>query len=607
MAAFTNISTYRFVALADLKQLRERLTQKCREWELRGTILLSTEGINLFVAGRREEIEKLLTELRTIPGLEDLPAKYSESDHQPFRRMLVKIKKEIIAFGVEGVDPVGKPSRKLPPQVLKQWLDEGRPVTLYDTRNDYEVKLGTFRGALPARINRFRDFPQAVASLPEELKQQPIVMFCTGGIRCEKAGPFMEMQGYRHIYQLDGGILKYFEECGSAHYDGECFVFDERVGVDPSLEESQSVQCYACQTPLTVEEQSDPRYVVHQSCPHCYVSTTEQIARRVSERMLAIQAVTRPLPGSRQQDNERPLNVPAEFDGQPLIDCLCGILKHVSRAEWLKTCEEGRLLKRVVPEGIAGPAPKPVGPDTIVRGGDRLLHVQRAMIEPDVNASIRILHEDEAVIIVHKPAPLPMHPCGRFNRNTLTSILGEVYRPYNPRPVHRLDANTSGLVLFAKSRRIAQRLQAQFESGKIEKQYLTRVAGHPAQDEFRSDAPISSNVGVVGSYRVDWEQGQPASTLFRVLQRNRDKTTLLEVTPITGRTNQIRIHLWDMEFPIIGDPTYLPGKAIGDVQTIPIDAPPLNLLAWKLGFVHPLSKERVVFEAEIADWAQISD
>ena len=604
MLAVTNIAAYKFAALTELKSLRERLTALCKEWGLRGTILLSTEGVNLFVAGARSDIDQLLAELRTIPGLESLPVKFSESDQQPFRRMLVKIKKEIISFGIEGVDPVGKPSPKLAPKELQRWLDEGRPITLLDTRNDYEVKLGTFRNARTVGIDQFREFPNAVAQLPEELKQQPIVMFCTGGIRCEKAGPFMEMQGFEQIYQLEGGILKYFEECGAAHYDGECFVFDDRVGLNPGLDESDSVQCYACQSPLTAEDQADPRYVLLESCPFCYITTEEQQARRLAERHAAISAATHPLPGSRITENERPFNIPAAYDGQPLIECLCGILGHIAREEWLKTCAEGRLLQRIVPEGQAGPDPIAVAADQIVRGGDRYLHVHRAASEPDVNADIRILHEDEAIIVVHKPAPLPMHPCGRFNRNTLTAILAEVYHPYNPRPVHRLDANTSGIVLFARTRHFAQKLQSQFERGKVEKRYLARVHGHPPSDEFRSDAPISDEVGELGSYRVDWEHGKPASTEFRILERHLDGTSLLEVTPHTGRTNQIRIHLWELGHSIVDDPTYLPGKVLGDTQTVATDAPPLNLLAWKLTFVHPLSREAVTFEAEQPIWAR---
>lgn len=272
MPVTTNIAAYKFAPLSDLKPLRERLLTQCKTAGLKGTILLSTEGVNLFVAGPRGDIDALLTELRAVPGLAELQAKFSESNHQPFHRMLVKIKQEIIAFGVEGIDPARRPSPKLSPRELKQWLDEGRPVTLLDTRNDYEVKLGTFQNALTVGIDQFREFPDAVKQLPDELKRQPIVMFCTGGIRCEKAGPYLEQAGYTNVHQLDGGILKYFEECGGAHYEGECFVFDRRVGVDPALRETKSVLCFNCQMPLMEPEQRDPRYVPDVSCPHCFGS-----------------------------------------------------------------------------------------------------------------------------------------------------------------------------------------------------------------------------------------------------------------------------------------------------------------------------------------------
>ncbi len=269
-AVFINLSAYKFTPLGDLPELRERLRDVAQAGQLKGTILLSPEGINFFVAGGRTELDLLLTVLRAVPGLEQLTAKESESVDQPFNRMLVKIKKEIIAFGVEGIDPSRHPTRKIAPQLLKAWLDEGRAVTLLDTRNDYEVSMGTFQGAVPVGIDHFRDFPEAVRRLPDELKERPIVMFCTGGIRCEKAGPYMERAGFRNVHQLDGGILKYFEECGGAHFQGECFVFDRRVGVDSALHETNSVMCFNCQMPLREEEQRDPRYVPDVSCPHCF-------------------------------------------------------------------------------------------------------------------------------------------------------------------------------------------------------------------------------------------------------------------------------------------------------------------------------------------------
>ncbi len=269
MPEFINLAGYRFAPLGELPELRDRLLRQTKLLGLRGTILLSTEGINLVIAGTRAATTEILATLRAIPGFADLTPKESSSAEQPFNRMLVKIKKEIIAFGVGGINPALRPTAKLSASTLKQWLDEGRPVTLLDTRNDYEIRMGTFRGARPAGINQFRDFPAAVAQLPATLKTQPVVMFCTGGIRCEKAGPLMEREGFTDVHQLDGGILKYFEDCGGAHYEGECFVFDRRVGVDPQLRETGSVICFNCQMPLTVAEQIDPRFVPDKSCPHC--------------------------------------------------------------------------------------------------------------------------------------------------------------------------------------------------------------------------------------------------------------------------------------------------------------------------------------------------
>lgn len=265
-----NAAAYRFAELSGLPELRERLKGECRALGLKGSILLSPEGINLFVAGEPRSVESLLEILRTIPGLGGLEAKLSKSDGQPFNRMLVKIKAEIIAFGVEGINPARHTSPRLPPRELKRWLDEGRDILLLDTRNTYEVKLGTFAGAVTLPIRHFRTFPEAARNLPEEMKRRPVVSFCTGGIRCEKAAPFLEKEGFREVYQLEGGILKYFEECGGAHYEGECFVFDKRVGVDPALRETESRLCFACQEPLTAAETKDPRYVYEQSCPHCF-------------------------------------------------------------------------------------------------------------------------------------------------------------------------------------------------------------------------------------------------------------------------------------------------------------------------------------------------
>ncbi len=269
MPVFTNIAGYKFASLGDLPAWQKKLRAFCQESGLRGTILLSPEGINLFVSGERSATDGLLVRLRALPALLDLTAKVSESDHQPFNRMLVKIKKEIIAFGIDEIDPARQPAPRVTPRQLKEWLDAGRPVTLLDTRNTYETKLGTFRGAHTLPLDHFREFPAAISALPDDLKQAPIVTFCTGGIRCEKAAPLLERAGFT-VFQLDGGILRYFEECGSAHYEGDCFVFDKRVALDATLRETGAALCFVCQMPLNPAEQADARYVESVSCPHCY-------------------------------------------------------------------------------------------------------------------------------------------------------------------------------------------------------------------------------------------------------------------------------------------------------------------------------------------------
>jgi len=582
----TNIAGYKFAPLSDLRERRTRLLALCKG--LKGTILLSPEGINLFVAGAAERIDALLAELRSWPGLESLEVKISESDHQPFNRMLVRLKKEIIAFGVPGIDPARRTSPKLAPHTLKQWLDEGRPVTLLDTRNEYEVKLGTFKNALPMGIDSFRDFPGAVRNLPSELKAQPIVMFCTGGIRCEKAGPFMEREGFQNVFQLEGGILKYFEECGGAHYEGECFVFDQRVGVDAGLRETDSTQCFECLTPLSKEEQEDSRYVAGRSCPYCFKTSEQQVTENLRKRHESIQRVVAPLPGSTPYDNFRPISVSTECDGQTLLDFLSRVVSHVPQAEWEELCARGLLLNA---------QHQPVTALHRVRAGERYLRKMPDIVEPDVNGAITILHEDEALIVLNKPAPLPMHAGGRFNRNTLQYILNKVYYPQKPRPAHRLDANTTGVVLVTRTRHFAARLQPQFERGEVEKLYLVRIQGEPREERFSCDAPISVEPGEVGSREVDLAEGLPARTEFRVLKRNPDGTTLLEAKPLTGRTNQIRIHLWQMGIPVCGDGVYLPNQKLGDTQTLGLNDPPLCLHASHISFIHPLTGKRVAFTA----------
>lgn len=270
MEPIINIAGYHFAPLENLPEFKKKLEQLSLELSLKGTILISVEGINLFMAGLRHATDALLAEIRQISGFAEFNVKESISHKPPFRRLLVKIKKEIISFGVEGIHPANYSSPKITPHELRKWLDEKKPVVLLDTRNNYEIRMGTFQGAFPADIHHFRDFPQAVKKLPQDFKEKTIVTFCTGGIRCEKAAPFMEREGFKNIFQLEGGILNYFKECGSLHYQGECFVFDKRVGVDSQLHETKSILCFQCQMPLKEEDQAHVHYHVNVSCPYCF-------------------------------------------------------------------------------------------------------------------------------------------------------------------------------------------------------------------------------------------------------------------------------------------------------------------------------------------------
>ncbi|MGE0614456.1 MAG: sulfurtransferase [Bacteriovoracia bacterium] len=268
-----NVSGYRFTPLDELRSKRDRLRRDTRALGLRGTVLLAEEGINCFLAGSREQIDAFRQVAFGELGIPEVTFKESWSPKQPFRRMLVKIKREIIPLGRPEINPGRRPAPFVAARELKRWLDEGRPVVLLDTRNDYEVKVGTFRGAVDPDVRTFRKFPQAIAELERnlpDLRNRTVVTFCTGGIRCEKAAPYLAQQGFRDVYQLEGGILKYFEECGDAHYDGNCFVFDQRVALNGRLETAEFKQCFRCREPLNLEDQASPHYRLNESCPYCF-------------------------------------------------------------------------------------------------------------------------------------------------------------------------------------------------------------------------------------------------------------------------------------------------------------------------------------------------
>lgn len=235
-----NIAGYQFVPLDELNQLKESLYQSATELCLKGTILLSQEGINLFLAGLEPNIQAFLSFLRKDPRLANFQTKDSWSEAQPFRKLLIKIKKEIIRMNHPTIAPEKGRAKFISPKKLKDWLDRGkddlgRPVVMIDTRNGFEVEYGTFKNAIHFNINKFSEFPQAIEAHLPELSDKTLVSFCTGGIRCEKSGLYLRERGLEHSYQLDGGILQYFEDIGGEHYEGDCFVFDERETLEPNL------------------------------------------------------------------------------------------------------------------------------------------------------------------------------------------------------------------------------------------------------------------------------------------------------------------------------------------------------------------------------------
>mgnify|MGYP005745808905 FL=1 len=264
-----NIAGYRFADIPDRDELRQPFRDLCQELSLKGTILLAHEGINFFLAGSQTSIDSFIEFLEADARFTDIPLKVSFSDYQPFRRMNVRLKKEIISLGLDHIKPAELTGEEITPTAFKQLLDAGEEVIVLDTRNEYECRIGTFENAFELNIRSFRDFPKAVSKMDDELKDKPVVMFCTGGIRCEKASVVMMDAGFSNVKQLKGGILGYFEEVGGDYWNGDCFVFDRRVAVNPKLEETEVVQCYACREPLLLEEQNTGEYVIAQSCPYC--------------------------------------------------------------------------------------------------------------------------------------------------------------------------------------------------------------------------------------------------------------------------------------------------------------------------------------------------
>jgi UPF0176 protein len=278
-------SFYRFVSLPDYQEIQTSLLDFCNQHKIKGTILLAREGINGTIVGDRSSIDAVLDYLRLDSRFTNLEHKESYTDNLPFERMKIKLKKEIVTIGLPEVDPNEKVGTYVNPQ---QWNDliSDPEVLVVDTRNNYEVDIGTFKGARNPETDSFREFPDYVSQNLDPTKHKKVALFCTGGIRCEKASSYMLKQGFAEVYHLKGGILKYLEEVKQEEslWEGECFVFDERVAVKHGLEEGEYEMCPSCGHPINEEDKSSPHYEEGIFCAYCVDTLTEDKRKRMLEK-----------------------------------------------------------------------------------------------------------------------------------------------------------------------------------------------------------------------------------------------------------------------------------------------------------------------------------
>ncbi len=276
---------YKFANLPDFRELQPPFLKFCLSQNINGTILLAPEGVNGTVAGSRESINSLMAFLKAEPRLLDIEHKESFTNELPFDRMKVKLKKEIVPLGVSGVDPNVIVGTYVSPEEWNQLISDPE-VVIIDTRNDYEVDIGTFKGAIDPKTKRFRDFPAFVSKTLDPDKHKKVAMFCTGGIRCEKASSYMLQQGFKEVFHLKGGILKYLEKipADKSLWNGECFVFDQRIAVGNGLIVGDHEQCYACRHPVSPKDRESPKFRLGVSCPYCFDNLPEKTRARAIER-----------------------------------------------------------------------------------------------------------------------------------------------------------------------------------------------------------------------------------------------------------------------------------------------------------------------------------
>ena len=285
MSQIVVCALYKFVSLDNFHDLRLPLHEVMAAHQVRGTLLLADEGINGTIAGARKGIDAVLDWLRSDPRLADIDHKESYTDSLPFNRAKVKLKKEIVTLGIPGIDPKRVVGTYINPEDWNQLISDP-DVVLVDTRNDYEVKVGSFKNAINPNTESFRDFPRYVRDHLDPDKHKKVAMFCTGGIRCEKSTAYLKELGFDEVYHLKGGILKYLETVPAQEtlWEGECFVFDERVTVNLQLEKGHYDQCNACRLPITEADKADDKYQQGVSCPHCYDKSTDTQKTRFMER-----------------------------------------------------------------------------------------------------------------------------------------------------------------------------------------------------------------------------------------------------------------------------------------------------------------------------------
>ena len=270
---FLNIAGYKFEQIDSLDTLIPEFQKKCDELELKGSVYLSPKGINFSISGTEENIGKYINFMESDSRFLNIPLKRTYSETQPFRRMKVRLKKEIISLGRDDINPRELTGEYVTPQELLNMYENNDDVVVLDTRNEYETRVGLFENAVDLQLDTFRDFPKAVEQLPEEYKDKQIVMYCTGGIRCEKASAVMLKAGFTDVKQLEGGVLDYFKETGGKYWNGDCFVFDERVALDKDLNETEYIYCYICREPLSAEEKASPDFKINEYCPYCIKKT----------------------------------------------------------------------------------------------------------------------------------------------------------------------------------------------------------------------------------------------------------------------------------------------------------------------------------------------